>query len=82
MTTLNHSDISKLKTSTANLEESLKLARETQQMSNDTMTELRLQREQLQNIKGNVDTVTNRVDKSERIIKNIERKWYDPRTWF
>jgi hypothetical protein len=71
-----------LSRSTEPLEELLRIAEETKNIGCGINMELLRQRERLQDISSNVIVIDNSINKAEQLIKNIEKKWYDPRTWF
>lgn len=67
---------------TTNLEEILKLARETEKIGKDTMDTLNLQGEKLKHASNQMNDIDNDMIKAKKTIRNMEWHWYDPRTWF
>lgn len=74
--------VKKSKDSTQSLKDSLRMARESQNIANNVNLELGRQGDQLKSIKNNMSNVNNNIDKSSKSLTRMERKWYDPRHWF
>ena len=72
----------RMQKSTQTLQQTLKMAKETEQIGADIMSELEKQGEQLEKVSDNLTTVDNNVAQSNRLLRKMEKKWYDPRSWF
>lgn len=73
--------LEKAKKSTIALQNTLKMAREIRQIGDETMIDLNKQKGQLKNMHGKLDHIDQNVSQSYRLVKKMERKWYDPRSW-
>lgn len=66
---------------TNNLEDMLKIARETREIAANSAIKLDRQGEQLQHMKKQMNEIDGDMVKAKKTIRNMEFKWYDPRTW-
>lgn len=74
--------LNKAQKSTKTLEETLRLAKEAEEMGNNIMNDLNKQSEKLDNIKNTTKSIDPYITKSDKNLKNMSNRWYDPFGFF
>lgn len=72
----------KAKKTTTTLEDTLRLAKEAEEMGNNIMDDLNQQSEKLDQIKKTTISINPYITKSDKNIKKMQNKWYDPFGFF
>lgn len=70
------------KKTTATLEETLRLAKEAEEMGNNIINDLNEQSGKLDQIKHNTASINPYITKSDKTLKKLHNKWYDPFGFF